>query len=69
MSAKPTTTKELLAKELAPEQIKQFIDERKAMGATSCEVVTETNRVQIPIFITCFHAVTQRPHKALRVPV
>ena len=25
--------------------------------------------VQIPIFITCFHAFTQRPHKALRAPV
>jgi hypothetical protein len=44
VSAQPTTTKEPLAKELTDEQIRQLIDERKTAGATSCQVVTETNQ-------------------------
>ena len=37
-------TKEELADEITPEEIQQLIDEKKAAGATSCEVVTENNK-------------------------
>ncbi len=44
MNAETTETREPLADDITPEQIKQLIDERKGTGATSCEVVTENNK-------------------------
>ncbi len=44
MNAKTTETREPLADEITPEQIKQLIAERKGTGATSCEVVTENDK-------------------------
>jgi hypothetical protein len=41
MNGKPMTTREELAKELTQAQIQECIAERKAVGATSCIVVTE----------------------------
>jgi hypothetical protein len=39
-----TTTKEPLANELTDQEIQQLIDESKAVGATTCKVVTENNK-------------------------
>ncbi len=44
MNSQPRTTKEPLADGITEEQIQALIDERKATGATSCEVVTENDK-------------------------
>ena len=44
MSSQQAKTKEELPDEITPEQIQALIAEKKAAGATSCEVVTENNK-------------------------
>ncbi len=39
------------------------------LSRQAVECLRELYRVQIPFFISCFHAVKQRSHKALRAPV
>lgn len=41
MSSQPATTKEPLAEGLSTEDIQRLIDQKKAAGATGCEVVRE----------------------------
>ena len=44
MNSKSVETREPLADEITEEQIKQFIDEKKGAGATSCKVEKENDK-------------------------
>jgi hypothetical protein len=41
MGGQTATTKEPLPREITPEQLQKLIAEKKRVGATSCQVVTE----------------------------